>query len=85
MDTLRATGPLRVGDVALVLIERSEMRSGAGDAGCWMSAVKEPMAVVVSDSGGTRALAMDASEIALDDLVKETPNLDAILAGLKMR
>jgi uncharacterized spore protein YtfJ len=73
---------LRVGDVTLVPVERTGMRSGGGDAGYWMSAFKEPLAVVVCDAAGVRALAMDSSEIALDTLIEGTPNLGAILSGL---
>lgn len=82
METLRAAGPLRVGDVTLVLVERAVIRSGRGDAGCWVGAFKEPFAVVLCDAGGIRALSADSTEIPLDDLIQETPNLAAILAGL---
>jgi hypothetical protein len=82
MEALRAGKPLRVGDVTLVLIERSGIESDSGDAGCWMSAFKEPVAVVVCDAGGVRAIAVESSEIALDALMRETPNLGAILSEL---
>jgi len=82
MGTLRAARPVRVGDITLVPVERTEILSGKGDAGCWMSASKEPFAVVVCDAGGIRALAIDSSELALDALIEEIPNLAAILSGL---
>lgn len=82
METLRPANPLRVGDVMLVPIERIAVRSGMGDGGCWISAFKEAFAVVVRDANGVRALAMDSSEIPLDDLIREMPDLGAILAKL---
>ena len=82
MAALRAGKPLRVGAVTLVPIERSGIASSSGAAGYWLSAVKEAFAVVVCDAGGVRALAADSSEIALDVLIQETPNLGAILSEL---
>lgn len=82
MEGLRAASPLSVGDVTLVPIERAWIRSDMGDAGYWISAFKEAFAVVVCDASGLRALAVDSSEIALDDLIQETPNLGAILSKL---
>lgn len=84
MESLRAARPLKVGNVTLVPIERIGIRSDIDDAGCWISAVKEVAAVVVRDSGGVRALAMDSSEIALDGLLRETPDLGVILSGLSV-
>ncbi len=82
METLRAASPLSVGGVTLVPIERAWIGSDRGDAGCWISASKEVFAVVVCDASGARALAADSSEIALDALIRKTPNLGAILSEL---
>ncbi len=82
METLRAAGPLRIGDVTLLAIERVRIQSASGDAGYWISACKEVHAVVVSDANGVRALARDSSEIPLDALMKEVPGLSAILSEL---
>ena len=82
MEVLRAASPLRVGDVTLVPIERVWIRSDMGDRGCWISAFKEASAVVLCDASGVRALAMDSSEIPLDNLIREIPDLGAILAKL---
>jgi len=73
---------LVIGGVALVPVERTNVLSGRGAAGCWMSAFKEPFAVLVYDAKGVRALAMDSSELALEALIAETPDLAAVLAGL---
>ena len=82
MEALRAAGPLRVGDVTLVPVARAGIRSDSGEGGYWLIAFKEPWAVVVRDTGGVRALAMDSSDIALDALIEMTPNLAAILSEL---
>ena len=82
MEALRAASPLSIGDVTLVPIERAGIRSDMGDAGYWISAFKEAFAVVVCDANGVRALAADSSEIALDALIRKTPNLGAILSEL---
>ena len=82
METLRAASPLTVGDVTLVPVERVGSRSDRGDAGYWICAFKEVFAVVVCDANGIRALDADSSEIALDALLQNTPNLGAILSEL---
>ena len=82
MEALRAANPLSIGDVTLVPIERAWIRSDMGDAGYWIGAFKEAFAVVVCDASGVRALAADSSEIALDTLIRKTPNLGAILSEL---
>lgn len=82
MEAQRAGRPLRVGDVTLLPVERAVIRSGAGDAGCWLGALKAPVAVVVCDAGGVRALGPDSAALALDALVAETPGLADVLAGI---
>ncbi|UCH75887.1 MAG: hypothetical protein JSU82_08715 [Rhodospirillales bacterium] len=77
---MRADPPLRVGAATLVLVSRVVIRSDKGDAGCWIGAFKEPVAVIVRDARGERAFALDSSEIALDVLIDQTPGLDAILS-----
>lgn len=84
MGTLRAGSALRVGGVTLVPIAQNRIRSDINRAGYWIGAVSEPFAVVVCDARGVRALAMDSSEIALEVLIDETPNLDAVLSGLSV-
>lgn len=82
METLRAVGPMSASGVTLVPIERTRIRLEAGRAGYWIDASRDVFAVVVCDARGTRALAMDSSELALDSLIEETPNLEAVLSGV---
>ena len=82
MKALRAASPFSIGDVTLVPIERAGIQSDMGDAGYWINAFKEAFAVVVCDASGVRALDLNSSEIALDALIRKTPNLGAILSEL---
>jgi len=79
MEELRASNPLAVADIALVLIERSRIQSDIGSMGCWLTGLKEPFAIVVCDAAGTRAFGIDSEEVAVDGLIQKVPNLCAIL------
>lgn len=83
MERLRAANPLRVGDVTIVPVERTDIQSDTGNSGCWIGGFKTVFAVVVRDAKGVRALAADSSEIPLDDLIRETPNLRGVIAELQ--
>jgi hypothetical protein len=85
MMTLRASSPVHVGEITLVPVECAEIRSGTGEAGCWVGAFKAVHAIVVADASGVRALAADSTDIALDHLIRNTPNLGDILAELGLR
>lgn len=85
MVVLRVASPLRIGDFTLVPVERAEIRSDMGEAGCLVGAFKAVHAIVVADASGVRALAADSSDIPLDDLIRETPYLDDVLAELGLR
>lgn len=82
MAMLRAGDPVKVGDVTLIPIERTAIRLDPVEHWGWIGAFKAPVAVVVHDADGIRAMAADSSEIELDTLVKETPNLSALLTKL---
>lgn len=85
MERMRAASPLRIGDVTLVPVERAAVGSASGEAGCWIGAFKEVVAVVICDASGVRVLTADSAEIPLDDLIRETPNLGAVLAELQVQ
>ena len=82
MAALRAGKPLRVGAVTLVPIERSGIASSSGAAGYWLSAVKEAFHDTFARAWAGGALAVDTADVALDALIRETPNLGAILSEL---
>jgi hypothetical protein len=83
-DTLHAGMPFAIGGVALLPIVRVVMETDAGAAHAWISAAKEPYALVVLDAGGTHAVSPDAKTVSLDALRGRIPGLDAILASMQV-
>lgn len=79
-ETVRAGRLVRIGSVRLLPIERVVVHSVRGSRRAWISAAKEPAAVVVRDAGGTWAVGADAAAISLDELRERVPGLDALLA-----
>lgn len=83
MDRRRAASPLRFGNVTIVPVERMDIQSGIVSSGCWIGGFKTVFAIVVCDDDGVRALAADSSEIPLDNLIRETPDLGGVIADLQ--
>ena len=79
LETLRAGAPLRVGSATLLLIERSEVLAELGARGAWLSAVKEPYALVLRDGEGVRAFPAGAAAVTLEELRERIPELEALL------
>jgi len=80
MDKLRAGNPLLADQVTLVPIERWVIHSGTGDMGCWLSGLKEPFAIIVCDETGIRAFDTHATEVTIESLIQQVPDLGAVLA-----
>jgi hypothetical protein len=80
-ETWRVGAPLSVGPVTLLPIERVVVRSHRGDARLWISAAKEPFALVVRDAGGIRVIGTDVLAVTLEQLRESIPGLDALLAS----
>lgn len=80
--------PLRVSEMfndsrlMLLAVESVDLQHGKTNAGCWLYGSIEPMAVIVCGPDEIFALDMDAKLIALDQLIQEIPELDAIIAPL---
>lgn len=83
MYKLRAGKPMVAGEVILVPIERCFIQSYSGDLGCWLSGLKEPLAIIVYDANGIRAFDTESTEISIETLIRQIPNLDAVLATLE--
>jgi hypothetical protein len=81
-ETVRAGTPLRVGSVTLLPIERVVVHSDMGALGAWLTAAKEPYALVARDAGGIRALDIGATAVSLEALREGIPGLDAVLASM---
>lgn len=82
VETLRAGRPIRVGSVVLLPIERAVVRAGGGTLHAWLSAAKEPHALIVRDASGLRAVDAGGAPVALDELREGVPGLDALLASM---
>ncbi len=75
----QAGRPLRVGGLTLLPIERVLLHAQRGRHGGWVTASKEPAAIVVRDALRWHALAADGSPMDLDALRQRVPGLDALL------
>lgn len=78
-ETVRPGRPIRVGSVVLLPIERVVLHADRGARRLWVSAAKEPAAIVVRDAGGTWAVGAGANAISLDELRERIPELDALM------
>jgi hypothetical protein len=79
MTGLRAAAPLAVGGHTLVAVERVWLHVGA-DGGGWAVGGRVPVAVVVRDAGGTRALDAEGRDADLGALLRDVAGLAAALA-----
>ena len=65
----------------LYQLTRLEVQTGCASSGGQFFATAEPLAVVVRDSIGVRALAADGTPISLAELAGACPGLDRLLGG----
>lgn len=79
-EAMRVRGPLILGPVTLLPIERVALRADRSDARWWFWASIEPHAVVVRDAGGVRALGSEGREVSLEALMTTVPALARALA-----
>jgi hypothetical protein len=82
MDELRPGNPIVAGERTIVPIERCLFQSVAGKSGCWLSGLKEPVAVIISDSSGMRAFDPEGGEIPVVSLIRKVPGLCAVVRHL---
>lgn len=76
---LVAGTPLRVGPCTVVAVERVWTFAHAAGEGAWAAGGREPVAVVVRDGSGTRALDLEGGVADLDDLLARADGLAAAL------
>ena len=81
-ETVRAGAPIHVGPVTLLPIERVVVHSVADARRVWVTAAKEPAALVVRDATGTWAIGADAMPVSLQELRERVPGLDGLLASM---
>ena len=58
------------------------LHADKGSMSIWFSATKEPVALVVRDAGGIRAVDTDAATVSLEQLREKIPGLDSLLAQI---
>jgi hypothetical protein len=81
-EVLRAGTPVTVGSVTLLPIERVVTHTSQGSTSVWFSVSKDPVALVVRDAYGIRAIETDTAGVSLEHLRAEIPELDAVLASM---
>jgi uncharacterized spore protein YtfJ len=79
VNGLAAGAPLAVGERTLVPVVRAWVRGAPAGGGAWAAGGKEPVAVVVRDAGGTRALDLEGGEADLAALLETVEGLAAAL------
>jgi hypothetical protein len=80
-DGLVAGPPLRVGPCTVVAVTRVWLRAEDGRRGRWAAGGREPVAVVVRDGSGVRALDVGGGEADLAALLAEVDGLAAVLGN----
>lgn len=80
-ETWKVGAPLKVGATTVVPIARVFLHTASGEGFAWLTASKDPQAIVVRDGEGTRAIGASDSTITLEMLRERIPDLDLVLAS----
>jgi hypothetical protein len=80
-DGLVAGPPLRVGPCTVVAVDRVWLEVRGGRDRPWAAGGREPVAVVVRDGSGVRALGLGGGEVGLDALLEQVDGLAAVLGN----
>jgi hypothetical protein len=83
VSRLVAGAPLRVGACTVIPVDRVWAFTHAAKGNAWAAGGREPVAVVVRDGAGTRALDIGGGETALEALLAGVDGLAAALANDK--
>lgn len=82
MDELRAGKAMVVGRVTVIPIEHLLLQTETSHTGGRLVGAMAPYAIVVCQASGVRAFDVQAAEVPVNDLVREVPGLEAVLAPL---
>ena len=82
---VRVGNPVAVAGVTLIPLARVSLNYWRGDRGISCFGVKQPVGVVVVSPLAKRAFRITGEEVPLDQLVKEAPGLEEVLAGIYPR
>ncbi len=81
-EAVRAGTPITVGPITLLPIERVVLNTNRDHRRVWISAHKQPYALIVCDAGGIRAIDRDGVAVSLEALHEKVPGLDTVLAAI---
>lgn len=81
IDELRTGNAIALGDITLIPIEHYYFQPETRELGGWLLGLKEPYAIVIKDRTGVRALDTSSVEISLESLIRDIPELEAILTS----
>ena len=79
MEYITTETPVNVLDITLIPVVRICLHSNYNTTGCWLSANKQPLAIIVCDSSGTHAINISSFEISIESLLRTIPGLYAEL------
>lgn len=77
---LHAGEPLKVGGITLMTIERTAMNTSGGNTHVWLSASKEPIALVMRDVNGIHIVPIDAT-LSASEIRRQIPGLDHLISS----
>lgn len=80
MNTLRVGTPATLCDITLIPLFRIELSSIQQPDCLWLNGTVEPFAVVFIEPDGTRAIGVDESELDVERLMRQMPELEALLS-----
>jgi hypothetical protein len=81
MNTLRAAAPLHVAGRTVIPVERVWRHEHVHETSAWAALGREPVAVVIRDGEGVRAVDVTGEGVALEALLETVEGLGEVLAG----
>jgi len=89
IDRLQAGEPIVNKNIAVVTVDRirictEKAGSGQNTWGYWAIALKQPYAIVICNDAGIQAYDMSANEIPVELLVETIPELDSLVASIRL-
>lgn len=85
MQSYLTETPLRIRDITLIPVVRIQLQSNYNAMTRWCVANKEPVAIIICDSEGTRAFDMSSNEVSMSFLSNKVPHIETILLSHRCR
>ena len=80
MEYIISEAPVTINDVTLIPVVQVYHSINGRTPESWITASKQPLAVIICDAKGVRALNTSSSEIPIGSLLEKIPGLDVTLA-----